>query len=249
MISDHDLERYSRQILVPDFELDGQAALGEAHVIVVGCGGLGVPAAMYLGAAGVGTVTLIDDDRVELSNLPRQPLFRVADIGRLKGDVLREHMLANRPGAQINVVAQRLDSLNAPALLANADVVVDATDNREARLLIDRVTFAAGMPWIMGAATRLSGQIIAFDSARDWGCYHCLVSDPGAQATGKCADLGVVGSAVASVALQQVTDVIKLLTGCGSVLWGECRVFDDATNERFTLRLQKRVGCVNCGSK
>jgi molybdopterin/thiamine biosynthesis adenylyltransferase len=247
MISDSNLERYSRQILVPGVELEGQAALGEAHVIVVGCGGLGVPAALYLGAAGIGTLTLIDDDRVELSNLPRQPLFRVSDIGRLKGEVLCEHLLANRPSATIRCFTQRLEPHNAPALLEGADVVVDATDNRSTRLLIDRVTHGTSTPWVMGAATRLSGQTIAFDAARAWGCYHCLVVDPESESIGNCADLGIVGSAVAGVALQQVTDVIKLLTGCGVVPWGQCRVFDDATNERYSLQLQKRSGCANCG--
>ncbi len=247
LISDADLERYSRQILVPGFELDGQILLANAHVIVVGCGGLGVPAALYLGAAGIGRITLIDDDKIELSNLPRQPLFRASDVGRLKGDVLKDHLLANQPAAHVRFVAKRLESHNAEALLKDADVIVDATDNRASRLLIDRVTYASGMPWIMGAATRFSGQNIAFDAARASGCYHCLAADPDAEPAGSCADLGIVGSAVAGVAMQQVSDVIKLLTTCGAVPWGQCRVFDDATNERYSLKLQKRADCPNCG--
>lgn len=248
MISDRTLERYSRQLLVPGFDFDALETLQASHVAIIGCGGLGVPIAMYLGAAGIGRLTLIDEDCVELSNLPRQTLFKELDIGQPKVSVVAQHLLANNPDLELQVYRQSLTPANAQALLEPVDAVVDATDNVAARLLIDRITYALGKPWFMGAAVRLSGQNIAFDVGREQGCYHCLIA-PNSGVTEGCSELGVVGAVVAAVATQQVMDVLKMITGCGAVQWGQLRLQDFACNQSHNFVLQRRTNCPNCGIK
>ena len=245
-LSDNELERFSRQLIVPGFDFEGQEALKRASVMIVGCGGLGAPAALYLAAAGIGELVLVDDDIVELSNLPRQIAYSEADIGSLK-----VHALADRlqtMNADITIVQRpcRLDSGNAEGLVDNIDLVVDATDNRDTRLLIDQWTARRGLPWFMGAAVQLTGQNLAFSPARDEGCYHCLSpedSGPG----GTCSELGILGPVVGAVALSQVLDVLAYLTGFRSPRWGVLRIRDFRYDEHIELALARRNGCPLCG--
>lgn len=240
------LERYSRQLLVPGFELEGQDLLSAARVVIVGCGGLGVPVAMYLAAAGVGSVTLVDHDVIEWSNLPRQVAYSEVDIGRPKAEVLADRLRSMNSSIRVDAKVARLVPQFASEFLSGATVVVDATDNREARLLIDRVTHELAVPWVMGAAVQLSGQNIVFSARRREGCYHCL-SPESIEGGGSCRELGILGPVVGAVALTQALDVIKCLTQCAPIPWGVLRICDFRMEERYSLPLTRRPDCPNCG--
>lgn len=248
-MDDRQLERYSRQLIVPNFDLEGQEALAAARVVIVGCGGLGTPVALYLAAAGVGRLVLIDDDRVALSNLPRQVAFIEADIGKYKTEVLAARLCAMNPDIDISYQSLRLSSTNAEQLLCDADLVIDATDNREARLVIDAATVKAGMPWLMGAAVQTSGQNLAFSGNRAEGCYHCLSPESPGGVAGSCKELGILGPVVGSIAMTQALDAIKYLTGCGAIAWGALRISDFLRDERYELTLSKRPDCPVCGTQ
>lgn len=247
MISDAMLARFSRQILIPGFDLEGQQALAHARVAIVGCGGLGNLVALYLAAAGVGFIRLIDDDVVDVSNLPRQIAFTEAHIGKIKAEVLAEVMTQRCSSLSVDVCGQRLSSANAKGLLAQVNVVVDATDNREARLIIDAETAANRVPWVMGAALQMSGQNMIFDGERQHGCYHCLYPEQ-ADGQGACSDLGVLGPVVGVIALNQALDTIKLLSGCGRLPWGVLRLVDFREDEQQRLQLSSRPDCTLCGA-
>jgi len=247
MISDAMLERFSRQVLVPGFDLEGQQALACARVAVVGCGGLGNLAALYLAAAGIGFIRLIDDDVVEPSNLPRQIAFTESHLGMPKAEMLASAMTARWSAVTVDAVVKRLTAANIRQLLAEVDVVVDATDNREARLLIDVATAASRVPWIMGAALQMTGQNMLFDAEREYGCYHCLYPQSDT-APRTCGELGVLGPVVGIIALHQALDVIKLLTGCGSLPWGMLRLVDFREDEHQRVLLTPRPDCSLCGT-
>ena len=246
MIENQQLERYSRQLIVPEFDLEGQEALAKAAVLIVGCGGLGVPVAMYLAAAGVGRLVLVDDDEVELSNLPRQVAFVEADVGELKALVLAARLKAMNSDICIEAIVTRFTEEVAINTLQDLSAVVDATDNRNARLLIDRTTAARKLPWFMGAAVQMSGQNIAFSSERQEGCYHCLSPDGVVNKPASCRELGILGPVVGSVALTQALDVLGFLTGCSEVPWGVLRLCDFRRGENHHLMLNRRKNCIIC---
>lgn len=246
-MNDHNLERYSRQLLVPGIDFEGQSAMAAAHVCVVGCGGLGNPAALYLAAAGVGRLTLVDDDTVSISNLPRQIAFREIDLGRYKVDVLAEEILARNSEVNCETVSQRLDSDNALHLFEGASVVVDGTDNAQSRQLIDVTTMRLGLPWVMGGAVQMSGINAIFDAQRDFGCLQCLQDTADALGPeGDCARLGIIGSVVAAVAMTQVNQVIKLITGTGSLPFGEIWLRDFRCDVEQRLTFSPRPNCPRC---
>ena len=245
-MNDSELERYSRQLLVPGFELEGQEALGAASVLIVGCGGLGALAAQYLVGAGLGHVVLVDPDRIELSNLPRQIAYTEADVGRFKAEVLAERLQGMNREVTVTHHSLAFDETSGASLLTTIDAVLDGTDNHGTRLLIDRFTAHRGLPWFMGAAVQMAGQNIAFTGLREEGCYHCLAPQQARVDAGGCAKLGILGPVVAAVALRQVLDLLGALTGVAKVPWGVMRQYDFRANTTASLPLQRRVGCVVC---
>ena len=245
-MNDSELERYSRQLLVPGFELEGQEALGAASVLIVGCGGLGALAAQYLVGAGLGHVVLVDPDRIELSNLPRQIAYTEADVGRFKAEVLAQRLQGMNSAVRVTHHPIAFDENSGTSLLTTIDAVLDGTDNHGARLLIDRFTAHRRLPWFMGAAVQMAGQNIAFTSSREEGCYHCLAPQPVNADTGGCSTLGILGPVVATVALRQVLDVLGALTGVAKVPWSVLRQYDFRADTTASLPLQKRADCVVC---
>lgn len=246
-MDDHALERYSRQVLVPGVDLGGQARLADASVLIVGCGGLGALAAQYLAGAGVGHLTLVDPDRVELSNLPRQIAYTENDLGAYKAEALARRLYAMNASLQIDSHSIAFDASSGPGLLHGVDAVLDGTDNHEARLAIDAMTAPRGLPWFMGAAVQMAGQNIAFSSSRSEGCYHCLAPESSAEQAGGCSQLGILGPVVGSVALRQVLDLFGALVGVPAVPWGRLRQYDFRTDAVVSVALQKRPGCGVCG--
>ncbi len=247
-MDDRQLERYSRQLIVPGVDLEGQEALALASVLIVGCGGLGTPVAMYLAAAGVGRIVLVDDDEVELSNLPRQIAYQESDVGFSKAFMLASRLGLMNQDIAVEFHETRFGEHNADQLLADVSMVIDATDNRATRLLIDAQTALRGIPWFMGAAVQMSGQNIAFSAHRSEGCYHCLSPESVTGSAGSCRELGILGPVVGSVALTQAMDAIKCITGCAEVPWGILRLHDFRKDESHRLVLGKQAHCPLCGS-
>ena len=248
MIGDQDLERYSRQLLVPGFDFEAQQALGDAAVLIVGCGGLGCPVALYLAAAGVGSLRLVDDDKIEHSNLPRQIAYTEHDVGKYKADMLRDALKARNSAVNVQSVVGRFNDETALGLLDGVQMVVDASDSRATRALIDSYTARLGLPWVMGAAVQMSGQNMVFDAMRKYGCYHCIAPE-NTDVDGSCTELGILGPAVGAVAMTQALDVIKLLSGCGQPAFGSLRIRDFRRDESYLLSVEKRGDCAVCGEE
>ena len=244
-LSDNELARYARQLILPEVDLAGQARLKESRVLIVGAGGLGTPAAQYLAGAGVGSIRLVDDDHIALSNLPRQLAYAEGDIGELKVEVLARRLREANGEIAVDAHCARFSSDTAPQLLEGVDIVLDATDSLQARLDIDRATYAAGLPWIMGAAVGTTGQWAAFDQTRREGCYHCLMREPDPSENRGCAELGILGPVVGLVALHQSLLVIRHLVGAG-LPTGDLTVMDAWTGETRQLELAVCEDCALC---
>ncbi len=245
------LERYSRHLLLSDVGIEGQRRLRAARVALIGAGGLGSPAALYLAAAGVGRITVIDDDLVERSNLQRQVLHRDADIGRPKVDSARECLLALNPSIEVSAIKQRLLAENAHSLLAGHDVIVDGSDNFATRYLVNDACIALGLPLVYAAVQRFAGQVAVFWPTRagqPGSCYRCLFPEPPpAQFAPNCAEAGVLGVLPGLLGMLQATETIKLLLGLGEPLI-DTLLRVDALRMRFErVGLTRDLECVSCG--
>ncbi len=244
-LSDNELARYARQLILPEVDLAGQARLRQSRVLIVGAGGLGTPAAQYLAGAGVGSIRLVDDDHIALSNLPRQLAYAEGNIGELKVEVLARRLREANGEIAVDAHCARFSIDTAPQLLDGVDIVLDATDSLQARLEIDRTTYAAGLPWVMGAAVGTTGQWAAFDKTRREGCYHCLMRESDASETRGCAELGILGPVVGLVALHQSLLVIRHLVGAG-LPTGGLHMLDAWTGEIRQLGLVVWEDCALC---
>lgn len=247
-MNDDQLLRYSRQIMLPEFDVAGQQALLDANALVVGLGGLGSPAALYLAAAGVGSLTLVDHDTVDLSNLQRQIIHDQEFLGRTKVDSAAARIAALNPGTRVAKIAARLDGAELDAAVAEADVVLDGTDNFTARYAINAACVRAGTTLVSGAAIRLEGQITVFDPRRDDApCYRCLYGDAGDEAL-RCAENGVAAPLVGIVGSVQAMEAVKIIAGVGESLAGYVLHLDAKRMEWRKLRLTRDPHCRTCGS-
>ncbi len=241
--------RYARQLTLRGFGLAGQQRLAAARVLIVGVGGLGSPAAMYLAAAGVGALTLVDSDVVDHTNLHRQLLYGTLDVGRHKLDAARTRLHEINPGVDVSTVGVKLDASNALALVQTHDVVIDATDNFPARYAINDACVATGRPFVYGSVARFQAQLSVFATA-DGPCYRCLFPDPPAEGSvPTCAEEGVLGVVPGVVGLYQATEVIKLITGIGTTLIGQLLLLDLLTNDSQRIAIARRHDCSACGSE
>ncbi|MGE0485179.1 MAG: ThiF family adenylyltransferase [Gammaproteobacteria bacterium] len=247
-MDDQLLLRYSRQILLPEIDIDGQAQLADASVLLVGLGGLGSPVAMYLAAAGVGRLVLVDDDRVELSNLQRQIVHATADLGRPKVESARDRLVALNPTVAIETIDQRLDDAAFERLLPGIDAVVDATDNFQTRFLINHHCVLHRKPLISGAAIRFEGQVSVFHAgADDSPCYRCLYGSAAA-VDASCSTNGVVAPLLGIIGSVQAMETIKVLLGIGEDLAGRLLLLDALLMEWQTMRLRRNPRCPECGT-
>jgi molybdopterin-synthase adenylyltransferase len=247
-MDDTQLLRYSRHILLSELGVDAQQRFGESHALIVGVGGLGNPVAQFLAAAGVGTLTLIDADRVDLTNLQRQILFDTAAVGRPKVEAAAARIAAVNPEVRVVQLAERV-GLDALAPLASAaDVVVDCTDNFVTRHAVNRACVAAKKPLVSGAAIRFDGQIAVFD-ARDTAnpCYHCLFGEGDEFEETRCATMGVFAPLVGIVGATQAAEALKLLAPAGRSLAGRLLLIDALTMEWRELTVVKDPACPVCG--
>jgi adenylyltransferase/sulfurtransferase len=247
-MKDDQLLRYSRQIMLPQVDIAGQQALLDSHVLIIGAGGLGSPASMYLAAAGVGKLTLVDNDTVELSNLQRQLAHAESDLGANKVDSAAATLRAINSDVEIVALNRRVGTAELGELVSSADVVLDATDNVETRFAINRACLAAKVPLVSGAAIRLEGQIAVFDSRQsDSPCYECLYKGgEGGDLT--CADNGVFAPVVGIIGSMQALEALKLIAQFGDTLVGRLLLFDASSMQWREMKLPRDPNCLACGT-
>lgn len=245
-MNDEQLLRYSRHILMPQIDIVGQDKIRQSQVLIIGAGGLGSPVAMYLAASGVGSLTLVDDDSVELSNLQRQILHTEANIGRQKVDSAKENLQALNSEINVNTVAKRLTEIDLTVLMAHIDVVVDCTDNFETRFILNKVTQALKIPLVSAAAIRMEGQVTVFDPrVAGSACYRCLYEDTG-ELQESCADTGVLSPLLAIIGGVQAVETLKLLAGFGETLSGRLLLLDAFQMEWQEIKLKAKLDCPVC---
>ncbi|TVS18093.1 MAG: molybdopterin-synthase adenylyltransferase MoeB [Gammaproteobacteria bacterium] len=246
-MDDAELLRYSRQIMLPEIDVAGQEKLLAARVLVVGLGGLGSPAALYLAAAGVGSLLLTDDDHVDVSNLQRQILHGEADVDRAKTDSARDRLLALNPRVNIETMACRLEGEALADAAASVDLVVDGTDNLATRYAINRACLDHRRPWVSAAAIRFEAQLTCFDPRQsDSPCYRCLWPDA-EELELNCAENGVIAPLVGVVGALQALEAVKILAGIGEPLVGRILTFDALTSRWQDFHLKRRPDCADCG--
>ena len=248
-LDDEQLLRYSRQIFLPEIDVEGQHRLLESTVLVLGLGGLGSPVAMYLASSGIGRLILVDPDHVELSNLQRQIVHDTASLGVSKVRSAAKSLAGINPDVRLELIDQALSGIEMEALLGGVDVVVDGTDNLEARFLVNRACQAMATPLVSGAVIRFEGQVSVFEFKGGAGpCYQCLYQNFSDEA-GNCSESGVLGSVAGIVGCIQATEVIKLILGIGKTLQGRFMILDARTMDCRTLKLKADPACEVCGGE
>lgn len=248
-LTHEEVRRYGRHLTLPEVGVEGQRRLRDASALIVGAGGLGSPLAMYLAAAGVGRLGLVEFDRVELSNLQRQLLYTTADVGRPKLEVAAARVAELNPHVAVEPHNRRFDADNAMELVSGYDVVIDGTDNFPTRYLVNDACVLGGKPHVYGSIFRFEGQVALFD-ARRGPCYRCLYPEPPEPGSvPNCAEGGVIGVLPGVIGTLQATEAVKLLLGAGESLLGRLLLFD-ALEMRFReLRLRKDPACPVCGER
>jgi molybdopterin-synthase adenylyltransferase len=245
-MDDQQLLRYSRQIMLPQVDIAGQQKLRDASVLIIGLGGLGSPIAMYLAAAGIGKLTLVDHDKVDLSNLQRQIVHTTNSIGVDKVESARQALLKLNPETQIETINRQLDETALGEQVNQADVVIDASDNFPTRFQLNRVCVKNKTPLVSGAAIRLEGQVSVFDASNpDSPCYQCLYKD-GEETEETCSENGILAPVAGIIGSVQATEAIKIILGLGETLVGRLLILDAQTMEWREVKLKKDPGCPVC---
>lgn len=246
-LSADEVRRYSRHLIIPDVGMSGQKRLKNARVLCIGAGGLGSPALMYLAAAGVGTLGIVEFDTVDESNLQRQIIHGQSDIGRSKAESARDSIKEINPYVDVVIHDERLDSSNVMPLFSQYDLIVDGTDNFATRYLVNDACVLLGKPYVWGSIYRFDGQASLF-WAEHGPCYRCLYPEPPPPGmVPSCAEGGVLGVLCASIGSIQVTEAIKLLTGIGDPLLGRLKVYDALEMDYREVRIRKDPDCAVCG--
>lgn len=246
--TEDETRRYSRQLLLDGFGVEGQRRLRDSRVIVVGAGGLGSPVAFYLAAAGVGTIALADGDRVDLSNLQRQILHTTADLGRAKVESARDKLVRLNPNIKIDTYQEFLTPETAPEIFKNYDFVVECSDNFQTKYLVNDACIAVGKPFSLGGIRMLGGQTMTHVPGT--ACYRCLFPiEPDPSTVPNSSSVGVLGSAVGIIGSIQATETIKYITGIGTLLTDRLLVADASTMTFNTISLPRNPKCPLCSEK
>jgi adenylyltransferase/sulfurtransferase len=244
-MDDSQLSRYSRHILLPQIDIAGQQRLLEARVLVIGLGGLGSPVAMYLAASGVGHLTLVDHDRVELTNLQRQIAHTAASIGEPKTLSAARELKALNPGVELTLIDHKLEDEALERAARAADIVVDTTDSFASRFAINAACVRAGRPLVSGAVVRFEGQVAVF--APGGPCYRCLYTETGGPDE-PCSTFGVLAPAAGVIGSIQATETLKMLLGIGKPLTGRLLLMDALNMEWREMKLRRDPACPVCGA-
>jgi len=247
-MTDDQLLRYSRHILLDEVGVEGQQRLLQSHALVIGAGGLGSPVVLYLGTAGVGRITIVDHDAVDLTNLQRQIAHNLQRLGHPKADSAREAIAAINPDVLVKPLVLRADAQVLDELVPQADVVVDCCDNFATRHAINRACFAHGKPLVSGAAIRFDAQVSVFDPRRaDCPCYACVFPPDQSLEETRCATMGVFAPLVGIVGTMQAAEALKLLTGLGSRITGKLLMVDGRDLAFQQISLPQNPQCAVCG--
>ena len=253
MLSDENLERYARQAIMPDIGEEGQERLLESRVLVVGAGGLGSPAIFYLAAAGVGNLTIMDGESVDLTNLNRQILHTTASIGSPKVTQAAATVAALNPGVNVTPLAKRLENDNVEALLTAHDVVIDCSDNVDTRYRLGDAAHRTGTPLVFGGAVRTEGQLSVFHSRagaeEDSPCYRCVFPDmPDAMQAPGCSEAGILGPVTGVIGTMQALAAVRLVLGIGGRQTGKLLLFDGRYGSFMEISTSRRAGCACCSA-
>ncbi|MGH1427064.1 MAG: HesA/MoeB/ThiF family protein [Arenicella sp.] len=244
-LSDEDLLRYSRQIFLPNVDIEGQEKLLNSHVLIMGVGGLGSLSASYLVGAGVGQLTLVDDDEVDVSNLHRQLLFTQDDIGELKVDVAKRRLLAMNDNCQIHTINRRLDLSGLQSMLGSVDLLLDGTDNFATRLLVNQACFNEKKPLLSAAVTQFSGQLSLFDYQLKTPCYQCLYPNVD-DVENNCAENGILGPSAGLMASMQALHALKFLLGFSVESLHRLTLIDMLSGRNRNIMIQADENCSVC---
>lgn len=245
-MNDDQLLRYSRHILLPQLDINGQQTLIDSHVMIIGLGGLGAPVSMYLAASGIGKLTLVDDDEVELSNLQRQIVHGQQDIGREKVASAADKLRELNPDVSLQLINQRLDKAGLMVATADVDVLVDCSDNFATRFLLNEVSREQNLPLVSGAAIRFEAQITVYDPRQaESPCYRCLYEDKG-ELEQSCSESGVLAPMLAMVGGTQAVETIKLLIGVGESLAGRLLLLDALSMQWREIKMKQDPDCPVC---
>lgn len=249
-MTDDDLLRYSRHVLLNEIGVEGQERILATHVLIIGAGGLGSPVALYLGSAGVGHITVVDHDTVDLTNLQRQVAHTVASVGSPKVHSIQQAIARLNPGVQVTAVQQRADAVLLDQLVAQADVVLDCCDNFATRHAINAACVAHQKPLVSGAAIRFDGQVSVYD-ARDAlsPCYACVFPPEATFEETRCATMGVFAPLVGIIGTLQAAEALKLISGAGRPLTGRLLMLDGRAMEFTEVRIGRQAACPVCGSQ
>jgi molybdopterin/thiamine biosynthesis adenylyltransferase len=248
-MNDDQLLRYSRHILLDEIGIEGQERLLAASALVIGAGGLGSPAALYLASAGVGRIVLVDDDDVDLTNLQRQIMHTTARVGQPKAESGRDALLQINPGIEVVALRERVDDARLAQLVQQATVVLDCTDNFATRHAVNRACVAHKVPLVSGAVIRFDGQVSVFDPRSEVSpCYSCLFPQDQKFEDVACSTMGVFAPLVGVVGAMQAAEALKLIMGIGSSLAGRLLLLDGRAMEWTSIGIGRNAGCPVCGS-
>jgi molybdopterin/thiamine biosynthesis adenylyltransferase len=246
-MNDHQLLRYSRHILLDEIDIEGQEKLLAAHALIIGAGGLGSPAAFYLASAGIGKITLVDDDTVDLTNLQRQILHTTARVGQPKAASGKKTLGEINPDIEIVALKERVSGERLHALVRDATVVLDCSDNFATRHAVNRACVANRVPLVSGAAIMFDGQISVFDPrSGNTPCYACLFPEEQQFEEVNCATMGVFAPLVGIIGSMQAAEALKLVAGIGETLTGRLLLLDARTMEWSSIRIRSNAGCAVC---
>ncbi len=248
-MNDNQLLRYSRHILLPQISYEGQEKLVNSHALVVGAGGLGSPVALYLAAGGVGKLTICDFDTVDLTNLQRQIVHTTQSVGINKAQSAKQMLQSLNPEVSIQTIEQKSTEESFTALAAEADVVIDCSDNFKTRYTLNRICVKLKKPLVSGAAIGFEGQLTVFDMRSDESpCYHCLFPDSGSDEEMRCAENGVFSPLVGMIGTAQAAEAMKLMAGIGQSLQGRLLLLDVLSMEWRTIKLNRDPACKVCSN-
>ncbi len=248
-MTDDELLRYSRHILLNEVGIEGQQRILDAHVVMIGAGGLGSPVALYLGSAGVGHITVVDHDVVDTTNLQRQVAHTLDRVGKPKVDSIRTAIAQINPGVQVTALPQRADDALLNQLVAQADVVLDCCDNFATRHAINAACVAHKKPLVSGAAIRFDGQLSVYDARDEQSpCYACVFPPETTFEETRCATMGVFAPLVGIIGTMQAAEALKLISGAGRPLTGRLLMLDGRAMEFTELRISRHATCPVCGS-
>jgi len=249
-MNDDQLLRYSRHILLDEIGIEGQQRLLAAHALVIGAGGLGSPVALYLGTAGVGRLTIVDHDTVDVTNLQRQIAHNLARVGKPKAESARDTIAAINPDVRVTPLVERADAARLDALVQTADVVVDCSDNFATRHAVNAACVAHRKPLVSGAAIGFDGQVSVYDTrTAEAPCYACLFPPEATFEEVQCATMGVFAPLVGIIGSVQAAEALKLMAGIGTSLAGRLQMLDARTMEWTEIRMQRSAGCGVCSTR